>query len=324
MKKILVPLMVIAIILIIIAIPMFMKNSPNEDITINIGSLKGPTSISLLKLMEDNEKKNALNEYNFTVTGAADEITVRLAKNELDIAILPCNLAAILYNKQSIDISILAINNLNVLYVLENGNSINSISDLEGKTIYMTGKGTVPEYTIKFLLTKAGIENKVKIEYKTEASEVAALLNSGKANIAILPEPYVTTAKNQNPNLRIALDIGTQWNKIQAGEIVTAVAIVRQEFLDNNRKKVDDFLREYKESIEYVNNNNEETAKLAEKFNIIPIAVAKEAIYRCNIEYIDGTKMKEMVSRYLGILYNMNPQSIGGQIPDVEIYYEKQ
>ena len=329
MKKVLITLVTVILIIVALSIiiPKINKENeidfPTERTTLRIGSLKGPTSIGLLKMMEDNENKTSINNYDFMITGTADEITAKLIKGELDIAAIPCNLASILSNKA--ELSMLAINNFNVLYIIETGNKINSISDLKGKTIYTTGKGTTPEYILNYLLEVAGIKDEVIIEYKSESSEVAALLNQGKAEIAMLPQPYVTTIKSQNPNLRIALDVGKEWEDLQQDKIsiVTAVIVARKDFIDNNKIAVDEFLKEYKESIEYVNNNIEEASNLSEKFDIIPLKVAKEAIPLCNIKYVDGQDMRDMVEGYLQILFDKNPESIGGKLPDANFYYKK-
>lgn len=292
---------------------------------INIAVMTGPTGMGMVKVMEDAQAGTAANNYNFTVVGTADEISTGLIQGTLDIAAVPCNLASVLYNKTEGKIKLAGINTLGVLYIIETGDSIQSVEDLKGKTIYSTGFGTTPQYTLNYLLTSNGIdpEKDVTIEYKTEATEVAAILNQAENAIAMLPQPYVTSVMMNNDQVRVALDVSEEWEKISTDQstVVTGVVVVRSDFLENNKVAVDAFLEEYQTSTSYVNENVEEAANLAEKFNIVKAAVAKKAIPDCNITLIRGEEMKEKVSCYLNVLYNQNPKAIGGQLPSDDFYY---
>lgn len=298
-----------------------------EKVDINIGSLKGPTTMGMVKLIEDSEEGETDNNYKVEMSGTADEIVAAMVKGELDLAAVPCNLASVLYNKTDGQITVAAINTLGVLYIVENGNEINSIEDLRGKTIYSTGKGTTPEYILNYILAENGIdiESDITIEYKSEATEVAALLAEDTNAIAMLPQPFVTTAQGKNKNLRIALDMTEEWNKVQGDSgsaLVTGVVIARKEFIEKNEAAFEKFLTDYKASTEYVNSNVEEAAALVEKYGIVPAAVAEKAIPLCNITFVDGSEMKEKVQGYLGVLFEQNPESIGKEMPGDDFYYK--
>lgn len=299
-----------------------------EKIDINIASLKGPTTMGMVKLMSDSEAGTTKNNYKVEMSGSADEIVPKIVKGEIDMAAVPCNLASVLYNKTEGGIKVAAINTLGVLYIVENGNEINSIEDLKGKTIYSTGKETTPEYVLNYVLKENGIDKDkdLTIEYKSEATEVAAILAEDKTAIAMLPQPFVTTAQSKNENLRVALDMTKEWDKLQGDKgsaLVTGVVVVRNEFLENNKEAVDKFLEEYKASTEYVNSNLEEASSLIEKYNIVPAAVAKKAVPNCNITFVSGEEMKEKVSGYLNVLFEQNPKSVGGKLPEDNFYYSK-
>lgn len=296
-----------------------------EKIEINVAALKGPTGIGMVKLMEDAANKDTLHNYNFTVAGEADEISTGLIKGEIDIAAVPCNLASVLYNKTEGKIKLAAINTLGVLYIVETGNTIISVEDLKGKTIYSTGYGTTPQYTLNYLLSLYGLDSEkdVNIEYKTEATEVAAILSNADEAIAMLPQPYVTTVMMNNDKVRIAIDIDEEWNLNNEGGsgVVTGVLVVNKDFLENNPEAVEDFLAEYKTSTEYVNENVDAAAELVEKFGLFKAAVAKKAIPYCNITFISGSQMKEKAEGYLNILFEQNPNSVGGAMPAEDFYY---
>jgi NitT/TauT family transport system substrate-binding protein len=300
---------------------------PVVKMDIRIAALKGPTAIGMVKLMEDTEVGSAANNYKFTIAGTADEISVGLVKGDIDIAALPCNLASVLYNKTKGEIKLAGINTLGVLYIVETGDTITKVEDLKGKTIYTTGFGTTPQYTLNYLLTAHGIdpEKDVTIEYKTEATEVAALLSEADNAIAMLPQPYVTTVMMNNDKVKIALDVAKEWEAISkdGSSVVTGVVVVRREFLENNKEAFDAFLEEYEASATYVNESVEEASALVEKFDIFKAAVIKKALPFCNITLLQGEEMKTKVNGYLTALYNQNPQAVGGTLPTDNFYYMK-
>jgi NitT/TauT family transport system substrate-binding protein len=302
--------------------------STTDKKDIKVAALKGPTAMGMVKIMDDAQQGKAANNYEFTIAGAADEITAGIISGDYDMAAIPCNLASVLYNKSRGGLKVAGINTLGVLYVVETGNEINNVADLKGKTIYSTGKGTTPEYTLNYLLSSSGIDpaKDVNIEYKSEATEVAAILSQADNAIAVLPQPYVTTVMMNNKKVRIALDITKEWNKVSSNKstIVTGVIVVNSKFLETNKEAVDTFLSEYDSSVQFVNNNTEEAAALIEKFDILKAAAAQKALPYCNITSIQGEEMKEKISAYLQTLFDQNPDTVGGAMPDDGFYYINQ
>ncbi|MBC8587820.1 ABC transporter substrate-binding protein [Paratissierella segnis] len=297
----------------------------NVQTTIRVASLKGPTSIGLVKLMEDNKNGESKNKYDFFMTATADEIVAKLGKGELDVAAIPANLASVLYNKMDGKISVAAINTLSVLYIVENGGNLNSLEDLKGKTIYSTGKGTTPEHVLNYVLEANGIdpEKDVNIEYKSEAAEVATLLASEEDVIALLPQPFITASQMKNDNIKIAFSMEEEWQKLNPNESqVTGVVVVTDEFLEKNQEAVSTFLEEYKKSVEFVNSNVDEAAKMVGDLDIIPEPVAVKAIPLCNVVFITGDEMEEKLGGYLAVLHGSDPKSVGGNLPDEEFYFK--
>lgn len=299
--------------------------SEKEKISVNIAALKGPTAVGMIKIMEDAQAQKTANNYNFTIAGAADELTAGIIKGEIDIAAIPCNLASVLYNNTEGKIRMAGINTLGVLYIVETGNSINSVEDLKGKTIYSTGLGTTPQYTLNYLLSAHGIdpEKDLTVEYKSEATEVAAILNGSEDAIAMLPQPYVTTVMMNNEKVRIALDVTKEWEAVSSdnSSVVTGVVVANKDFLENNKEAFDAFMAEYAESVKYVNENIDEAAALVEKFDIFKAAPMKKAIPYCNIVLIQGEEMKQKAGGYLAALFAQNPKAVGGKLPDDDFYY---
>lgn len=300
-----------------------------EPVDVNVMALKGPTAMGMVKLMDDADSGNVDTEnYSFEIAASADEVTPKLIQGETDIAAVPANLASVLYNKTEGQIQVLAVNTLGVLYIVENGDSIHSVSDLAGRTIYASGKGSTPEYALNFILEKNGLTpgTDVTIEWKSEHSECVSALAQDPEGIAMLPQPFVTTAQAKNPNLKVALDLTEEWDKVMENEetkssLLTGVVVVRKEFAEENPEAVEDFMDRYADSVKYVNDNVEEAAKLVGNYDIVTEDVAVKAIPVCNIVCITGEDMKEQLSGYLAVLKDANPESIGGELPGDDFYY---
>ncbi len=285
--------------------------------------------MGMVKFMNDCEEETITdNNYNFSIAASIDEVTPKIVQGEIDIAAVPANVASVLYNNTEGGVKVLAINTLGVLYMVESGDTIHSVEDLRGKTIYASGKGATPEYALNYILEQNGIDpaKDVTIEWKSEHSECVAALNASENAIAMLPQPFVTTAQSKNSNLRVALDLTEEWDKLQENAespstLVTGVVVARTEFIEQNPQAVEDFLKHYQESVDYVNKNVNEGAALVGKYDIVTEAVAQKAIPECNITFISGNEMKEKLSGYLSVLNDQNAKSIGGKLPADDFYY---
>ena len=291
-----------------------------DDTAVRIAGMTGPTSMGLVKLMEDRKEDET---YVFSIFGSADEVTPKLVKGELDIAAVPANLASVLYNNTEGEIRLLAVNTLGVLYIVEKGNSISSIADLKGKTVYATGKGSTPEYTLRYILEKNGIDpdKDLTLEFKSEPAEVVSVLAGEQEAVAMLPQPYVTVAMGKVEGLHIAVDLTEAWEKLDNGStLVTGTFVVRKEFLDAHPEKVKEFLDGYGDSVEWVLSNAQEAAPLMEKAGIVKADVAEKALPYCNLVFLAGEDMKEPVEGYLTVLFEQNPKAIGGQLPGDDFY----
>jgi len=306
------------------------ETAPAEKTQIKVGALVGPTGMGFVNLMAADEAGTAANDYDFTLAGAPEDLVGKITSGEIDVAAVPTNMAAVLYNKTSGKVKLAALNTLGVLYIVEKGESIQTIEDLKGKTIVASGQGAVPEYIINYILSANGLEDEVKVEYKSEHSEVAALLGSGGATVAMLPEPFVTSTKLKVEGLRSALDLTEEWAKASekkgASDSVVSMGgiIVRTEFLEENQAAFDAFLAEYKASIDAAGSDVAGTAKLIVQYEIMAAEKAAEmALPGCNIVYVDGEEMKASLANFLNVLHEANPQSVGGTLPADDFYYVK-
>ncbi|MGO5049453.1 ABC transporter substrate-binding protein [Dysosmobacter sp. Sow4_B12] len=302
------------------------QEAPSEEpVTTRIAALKGPTAMGMVKLMHDDPQSGEGPMYAFTLAGAADEVTPSLIKGDLDMACVPANLASVLYNKTEGEIITLAVNTLGVLYIVENGNAVSSMADLAGKTIVAAGKGSTPEYALRYLLTENGIDpdTDVTIDWKSEHAECVAALASGSATIALLPQPFVTVAQTKIENLRVALDLTAEWDALDNGSgLITGVVVARKAFVEEHPAAVDTFLRNYAESVDWVNSNTADAAALISEFGIVEAApIAEKALPHCNIVCITGEEMGAKLSGYLQVLFDAEPTSVGGKLPGEDFYY---
>lgn len=296
-----------------------------EPVNIRVGSLKGPTSMGILFLMDKAEKGESENTYSFQMETGADTLTALMAKGELDIAMIPANAAAALYQKTDGGVKVIEINTLGVLYLVTGTAEIDKVSDLKGKTIYLTGKGTTPEASLKYVLQQNGLTEKdCTLEYKSEATEVAAVLAENPDAVGLLPQPFVTAALLQNEKLRIVLDMNEEWVRTQGDDgsgIVTGVTVVRSEFFREHEAAVWAFVEEHRESAGAINADIEGGAALAVKAGIVAKEpIAKKAIPQCNITCVTGEEMREALSNYLKVLADFNKELIGGSLPAEDFY----
>ena len=296
------------------------SKTKKTGVTVNIGVLKGPTGMSAAWLMDQNDQKLSANEYNFTVAGTPDAITGQLINGDMDIAALPTNAISALYNKTEGKISVLGVNALGVLYILENGNSINSVSDLAGKTVLASGKGSTAEYVLNYILEKNGVI--AEIVWAAEHSEAATLALKGDYDIVMLPEPFVTNVTAKSDAFRVALDLTEEWEALGSGELTMGGIAVRTAFLEEHPDAVKAFVEEYGKSVAFTNSQPEDAAKLIAKYEIAAEEVAKSAIPRCNIVWLHGKDYKAVLENFLGVVYNANPAGIGGKMPGDDFYLD--
>lgn len=297
------------------------ENTGPDRAPVRVAALKGPTAMGMTKLMSDSE---GLNEYEFEIVAAVDEISPMIAQGKADIVCVPANLGSVLYNKTEGGVRALAVNTLGVLYICENGDTVTSVEDLRGKTIFSSGKGATPEYALNFILKSNDIdpEKDVTIEWKSEHAECLASLLATENSVAMLPQPFVTTAQTKNEGVRVALDLNDEWDKLGVdSSLLTGIVIARKEFAESNPEAVNEFLTDYKASVDFVNNNVDEAAELVGKYDIVPAAVAKKAIPECNIVCITGEEMKTKLGGYLQVLFDNEPKSVGGKLPADDFYY---
>ncbi len=298
-------------------------------VDVNVLALKGPTAMGMVRFMQEAEDgKAADNNYSFSIVAAVDEVAPKLVQGQADIAAVPANLASVLYNNTKGGVQVLAINTLGVLYIVESGDTVQSVADLKGKTIYASGKGATPEYALNYILAQNGLTDDVTIEWKSEHAECLSVLTTTENAIAMLPQPFVTTAQTKAQNIRVALDLTEEWDVLQAGAaapsaLITGVVVGRTEFVKENPQAVSDFLDHYKASVEFVNANTADAAALVGKYDIVPAAIAEKALPKCNIAFIEGAAMKDKLVGYLSVLFEQNPKSVGGALPADEFYYSR-
>lgn len=324
MKNKLMKIVVFSLMLALTGLTLAGCGAKEEPVAVKVGSMKGPTSMGLLFMMEAAEAGECKNDYAFTMTTAADELLPLVIKGELDIALVPANVASVLYNKTEGQISVIDINTLGVLYMVSGDSTISEIADLKGKTIYLTGKGTTPDYVLQYILAGNNLSGECTLEYKSEATEVAAVLAENPNAVGLLPQPFVTAACAQNEALSVIFDMDEQWSKIQGdnGSTVTGVTVVRNDFLKENEVAVKTFLTEHAESVKAINEDVAKGAALAVEAGIIAKEpIAEKAIPNCNIVCITGKEVKEKLAAYLNVLFEQSPEAVGGKLPGAEFYY---
>lgn len=295
------------------------KKAPADETRVRIAALKGPTGMGVAPLMN----KENYPKYDITIGSDPSAVTASFIAGEYDVAALPVNVAAVLYNKLEGDVVMLGITTLGVLYVLESGEEISSMADLSGKTLYATGQGSTPEYILNYLLEKNGLSD-VTVEFKAEHSELATLMAEGSVTLGMLPEPNVTATMAKNDSLRVALDLTAEWNKVTDSKLVQGVLIARRSFVKEHESVIQTLIADYTKAAETVNTASDEAAQMIVDAEILPaLPIAKAAIPRCNIVFITGSEMKKAAGDMYNVLFAADPKSVGGAVPGDDMYYGK-
>ena len=296
---------------------------PAEKTAVRFGVLKGPTGIGASYLLEQDALGETANDYDVTVAAEATEMVTAMAAGQLDIAAVPTNAAAALYKKTGGSIRIAALNTAGVLYILESGDSIQSMADLAGRTIHAVGQGANPEYVLNYLLTENGLVpgEDVTIEFH-DSAELATLAATGGVDLCMLPVPAATQVLVKNQDFRAALDLSEEWDRLDNGSVLTmGCVVVQAAFAEEHPEAVDDFLAEYETSINYVRENPAEAGALCEKYEIVGAApVAAKAIPDCNLIFVSGEDIRPAIEGYYEVLFAADPTSIGGSLPDDAFY----
>lgn len=295
------------------------------DVSCNVLALNGPTGIGMAPLMQKAEDGTGRLNYKMSIVGTNDEIVAKLSNGEADIAAVATNLASALYKRTDGGISVLAVNTLGVLCLVTKGEEITDIKSLAGKTIYSTGQGANPEYIINYILEENGLKagEDVTINFVSQPTELVAEFAKSENVIAVAPQPVATTIVANNEGAEIVLDLNDEWEKTSDTKLVMGCIVARNEYIEENPEAVKIFLEEYKESVDSVNSDISGAASLCEKYGIVAsAAVAEKAIPYCNIVFEDGSELKTDLSAYLQFLYDRNPSSVGGALPDDKFYYE--
>ena len=302
----------------------FPTATPEDDgAKMNIGVMSGPTGMGMAKLMKDNI--DSTEKYAFELYSSPQDAMADLLSRELDLLCLPTNTAATLYNKNENLISVLAINTLGSLYLLSDGNTeIKSVSELNGKTIYTSVASSTTVPILNAILEKNGVDATIEVE--ADHDTLVSRIVKGEVSLAVLPEPKVTAALVQNPTYSVDLNLSTEWDKVFENSLTMGCIVVRNEFLKAHEGAVQRFLREYKESVNYIANpeNLESAAQMIFEVGVIPkLPIAKKSLanLKGSIAYLDGNEMKTSLTEFYNVLLESMPQSIGGKLPTDAFYY---
>jgi NitT/TauT family transport system substrate-binding protein len=306
-----------------------------DNTTVRLIALQGPTGMGLASLIHNDtvgSGNKADYEVKLVTSAEIQNISAAIVKGECDIAAVPINLSSTLYNNTDGQVQVIAANTLGVLHLLENGNTIQSVADLRGKTVYATGKGNTPEYILRYVLKENGIDPDKDLtitfvaDHTELSSRMALDLKNGVYSIGMLPEPNVSAVLTANADFRVALNMTEEWNKVAGSDntLIQGVFVARKAFIEAHPKAVENFLDDYNASQTLVNSDKDQGAKLIVEAGIIPKEpIAKKAIPGCNITFLEGEPMKNGVKKCLQVLLEANPKSVGGNLPEDDFYYAR-
>ena len=300
------------------------SKSSAERPEVSMMLVNGFAAIGAVNMFEENEKGTAQNKYDITLATAPDEVSAKVLSGEVDIASIPTNMAATLYNRSEGQVAIAAVNTLGVVQLISSDDTIQSLDDLKSREVYGCGQGAIPEYTFEYILAANGIDTAtdINIEYKSGHEEVSSLMSSGQIEIATIPQPLATKVLEKNSDARIVIDLTEEWNKLDTGAIISqGCVVIQRSLIEDNQEAVANFLEDYERSCNAVHSDLETTAQLCEKFDVLDAATALKAIPEANQVFISGQEMQDGLEPFFEILFEANPQAVGGDLPDDGFYY---
>lgn len=298
---------------------------PKVPVNVTIAGLKGPTSIGMIKMFDEKSLNDESYKVQYVAEAAPDALTGKIISGDIQISSVPINLASVLYKKTNGAVQLMAVNTIGNLYIV-GSEEISSLKETEGKTLGMSAKGSTPDYAMNYILKQNGLDGKVELDYTLDHATLAQAVIAGDKKIALLPQPFVTQVMMKNKNVKILFDLNEEWKAATKGqsELFTGCIVVNKEFASNNKEFVAEFLKQYKASVEWVVNNPAEAAKLTEKNEIMPsAALVEKAIPYCGITYQPASEVKEKLNSFYKILFDSNPASVGGALPDENFYYSE-
>lgn len=317
-------------IILIIAVTTGCSNTENvepiediEPVNVTIAGLKGPTSIGMIKMIDEKALNSEKYNVEYIAESAPDALTAKIINGDIQISSVPINLASVLYNKTDGKVQLMAVNTIGNLYII-GSDEITSISDLEGKTLGMSAKGSTPDFAMNYILKQNNIGDNVELDYAADHATLAQSVIAEDIKVALLPQPFVTQTMMKNQNVKMLIDLNEAWKEASsnASQLYTGGIVINKEFAENNKEFVAEFLKQYEASVNWVNENPADASLLVEKNEIMPsAALVEKAIPYCGITFVKANDEKDSLNSFYKILFDSNPASIGGKMPDDEFYF---
>lgn len=298
--------------------------SPGSEVTeVRVAALKGPTGIGMARLLESQPSFGTALRWSYALLPSPQELVARVASREVDVAVLPANTAAKLYTDGP-KYRMAAVVGWGVLYVVSRNPAIRGWADLRGRELLCVGKGATPDYLTRFLLDRHGLEadGDVRLNFAFGQEQVAQLLVAGRAEVAVLPEPFVSLVLSKSTDARIVLDLQKEWSLAIGGgdPYPISVVVIGPRLLERDPEAVERFLAAYEESIRWANANVAEAAALVGRLEIMAEEVARLSIPRCNLDFVRGDAARAAMEAYLKVLMGYDATAVGSRLPDASFY----
>ncbi len=303
-------------------------NEPEENIepvNVTIAGLKGPTSIGMIKMIDEKALQSDNYNVEYIQEAAPDSLTGKIINGDIQISSVPINLASVLYNKTEGDVQLMAVNTVGNLFIVGT-EDLSTIEELKGKVIGMSAKGSTPDFAMNYILKQNGIDEKTTLDYVLDHATLAQSVIAEDNTVALLPQPFVTQVMMQNDNVKMLIDLNEAWSAASEGasELFTGCIIVNKEFAENNKEFISEFLKEYEKSVNWVLENPKDASLLVEKHEIMPsAALVEKAIPYCGITFRNAQDSKTSLNNFYKVLFDSNPASVGGSMPDDEFYFSE-
>lgn len=296
----------------------------SEAVNLRVATLRGPTGMGMVQLMEQGPAIAKGVTASYEIVGTPEVMVSRILGGDVDFASLPVNLAAKLYNS-GVAYKLAAVNVLGVLYLVSDQTDVHSVRDLKGKTVYLTGKGANPDFLLRYVLSRNGLEpgKDVTLDFRYDQVELSSLMIAGRVHLALLPEPFVTQVVEKNPRDKVVLRFEDAWKAALGRDVPLpqGCIVVRAKTELAHPQAVREFLDAYHKSVEWVNSDHIQAGTLIAKYKMgLGAKAAASAIPRMSLVYQPANQARSSVEEFLSVLLHFAPQSIDGRLPDSGFY----
>jgi NitT/TauT family transport system substrate-binding protein len=315
-------------------LPACIQASPTTEKvnTIRLVGTIGPLSVPLAYMVENKVLSSVAENTTLTIWANPIQLQAIVSGGQGDFISLPTNSASTFYNK-GISLKLLDASIWNILYLITDDQSINSLTDLKDQRVMIPYQGAVPDAMFRYVCQAQGVnpDADINIYYAPDPVQASQFLLSGQDRYVLLSEPSATAVilngQSRGLNFRRALNMKTEWEKTSGNQTSTPVAgtIVLGDMKDNSAV-VNTFMNEYKKAVDWMLANPQEAGQVGARVLAeqgFTAGVLTDSLKNIDWKVVSAREARTDLESFFNALAEVSPDYIGGKLPDAGFYYAK-